>query len=116
MSFWQELKRRHVVRVALVYVAVAFVVIQAADLLVPTLHLPEWRMTAVVVLALLGLPIALVLAWRFDLTPAGIQRDEAIAEPVTAVPLPIAAADRRTIAALPFTNLSDDRENGAIAT
>ncbi len=114
MSFWSELKRRNVVRVALVYAAVAFVVVQAADLVIPALHLPDLLMTAVVLVAILGLPIALVLAWAFELTPAGIQRDSAAQEKTAkAAPMPVRrpAADRRSIAALPFTNLSDNREN-----
>ncbi|MEX2281543.1 MAG: hypothetical protein WEE89_03530 [Gemmatimonadota bacterium] len=78
MSFWSELKRRHVVRVALVYLAVVFAVLQAADLLIPALHLPAWLMTAIAVVALLGLPIALVLAWAFEITPEGVQRTEAV--------------------------------------
>ncbi|MEX2281541.1 MAG: hypothetical protein WEE89_03520, partial [Gemmatimonadota bacterium] len=111
MSFFTELQRRHVVKVGLVYAAVVFVVIQAADLLIPALHLPEWLMTAIVVVALLGLPIALVLAWAFELTPSGIQRDTAPTEPMVVVPVPKVSADRRTIAALPFANLSDERDN-----
>jgi hypothetical protein len=65
-EFFTELKRRHVVRVLLVYAAVAFAVIQAADVIAPALHMPGWFVTVVVVLALLGLPIALVMAWAFD--------------------------------------------------
>ena len=110
MSFWSELKRRHVVKVLIVYAAVAFVVIQAADLLIPALHLPALLMTAIVVVALLGLPIAIVLAWAFELTPSGIKRDAAVGDLAAEGPVK-PTADRRTIAALPFVNLSDDREN-----
>jgi TolB-like protein/Tfp pilus assembly protein PilF len=84
MSFLAELKRRRVVRVAIVYGAVAFTVLQAADLVVPRLQLPDWTVTLMVVLALLGFPIALVLAWAFELTPDGVKRTE----PVAAVPPP----------------------------
>jgi TolB-like protein/Tfp pilus assembly protein PilF len=73
-DFLQELKRRRVVRVALVYGAVAFVVLQLADILAPALHLPGWSTTLVVLLLSLGLPVALVLAWAFELTPDGVRR------------------------------------------
>jgi TolB-like protein/Tfp pilus assembly protein PilF len=71
-----ELKRRHVFKVAAVYGAVAFVVMQAADFLVPALYLPDAVTTAIALLAILGFPIAMVLAWAFDLTPAGVQRTD----------------------------------------
>jgi TolB-like protein len=74
VSFLAELKRRRVVRVAIVYGAVAFAVLQAADILVPALRLPRGTMTLLVLLLALGLPVALVLAWAFELTPAGVQR------------------------------------------
>jgi len=72
-----ELKRRKVFRVAAVYGAVAFVVLQVADILVPALHLPESFTTGIALLSILGFPIALVLAWAFDSTPSGLQRTDA---------------------------------------
>ena len=74
--FFAELKRRKVFRVAAVYGAVAFVVLQVADILVPALHLPETFTTGVALLSMLGFPIAVVLAWAFESTPAGIQRTD----------------------------------------
>ena len=74
--FFAELKRRKVFRVAAVYGAVAFVVLQVADILVPALHLPESFTTGIALLSILGFPIALVLAWAFDTTPSGIQRTD----------------------------------------
>ena len=70
-----ELKRRKVFRVAAVYGAVAFVVLQVADILVPALHLPESFTTGVALLSMLGFPIALVLAWAFESTPSGHSTD-----------------------------------------
>jgi TolB-like protein/Flp pilus assembly protein TadD len=78
-TFFSELKRRKVFRVAAVYAAVAFVVVQAADIVFPALHLPGWTLTFVVLLALLGFPIALVLAWAFEVTPEGVRRTEPLA-------------------------------------
>jgi TolB-like protein len=81
MRFLDELKRRKVVRVAVVYGATAFVVLQAADIILPGLGVPGWAMSLVVVLTLLGFPLALVLAWALELTPDGIRRTEAADPP-----------------------------------
>jgi adenylate cyclase len=75
--FLTELKRRQVVRVALVYGATAFAILQAADLAFPRLGLPDWTVTFVLWLTILGLPVALVLSWVFELTPEGVRRTDA---------------------------------------
>ena len=81
-NFFAELKRRNVYKVAGAYAVVGWLVMQVAATIVPALHLPGTITTAVVVLALLGFPIALVLAWAFELTPTGIARtDEAAPAP-----------------------------------
>ena len=72
--FFAELKRRRVFRVMAVYGAVAFVVLQVADIALPGLGLPEWTITLILALTLLGFPFAVVLAWAFDMTPEGMQR------------------------------------------
>ena len=74
--FFAELKRRHVFRVAAVYGATAFVIVQAADVLQEALRLPEAFLTGVAVLALLGFPLALVLAWAYERTPDGVRKTE----------------------------------------
>lgn len=71
-----ELKRRNVFRVAFTYAVVAWVVVQVAATTFPLLGMPRWTATLVVVLAGLGLPIALVLAWAYDITPEGVRRAE----------------------------------------
>jgi TolB-like protein/tetratricopeptide (TPR) repeat protein len=71
-----ELKRRKVIRVAVVYAATAFAVLQGADIMLPRMGVPEWGMNLVVALTLLGFPIALVLGWALELTPDGIKRTE----------------------------------------
>jgi len=68
-----ELKRRNVFRVAAVYGATAFVIIEATDLVFPRIPLPEWTIALVVWLALLGLPLALALAWAYERTPEGLK-------------------------------------------
>jgi TolB-like protein/Flp pilus assembly protein TadD len=72
--FFAELKRRKVFQVAALYGIVAFVVLQVADLVLPTLGIPEWGMRLILVLILFGFPIALVLAWAFETTPDGVRR------------------------------------------
>lgn len=74
--FLTEIRRRRVLRVAVVYAVVGWGVLQAATLLVPELLLPDWITRAIVVLVLLGFPIALVLAWAFEITPEGVRRTE----------------------------------------
>jgi adenylate cyclase len=72
-EFFHELKRRKVVRVAVVYAATAFVLLQAADIMLPRLGVPEAGMTLIVVLVVLGFPLALVLGWAFEVTPDGVR-------------------------------------------
>jgi TolB-like protein len=75
-TFFAELKRRHVFKVAAVYGAVTFVVLQVVDLVAPALNLPEVVMTVAVVIALAAFPVTLVLAWVFDVTPKGVKRTD----------------------------------------
>ena len=75
-NFFAELKRRSVYKVAVAYAVVGWMVMQVASTVVPALHLPDSVTTAVVVLVLLGFPIALVIAWAFEMTPEGIKRTE----------------------------------------
>ncbi len=123
-----ELKRRKVFRVAVVYAAVAFVIWQAADFVLPAARVPDWVPTLVLVLTLLGFPIALVLAWALELTPEGIrvtppaEPPEAdagdaeltgapVAEPHEPAPPRRPTDDRPCVVVLPFANLSGDPEN-----
>ena len=90
MSLFTELKRRRVFRVAVVYAATAFAVLQGADILLPNLGVPDWAMRFLVAVVLLGFPIALVLAWALELRPDGeVKPTEASAPkaPATAPPL-----------------------------
>jgi len=73
-NFLAELKRRNVYKVALAYAAVGWLLIQIATTTFPVLQIPTWAMRLVVVLVLLGFPIALVLAWAYEMTPEGILR------------------------------------------
>jgi TolB-like protein len=73
-SLFTELKRRNVFRVAAIYVVVSWLLMQIGDVMFPALHLPEWTTTMLVAFLLLGLPIALILAWAYEVTPAGVVR------------------------------------------
>ena len=75
-NFFAELKRRNVYKVAIAYAVVAWLLLQAASILFPTFEAPPWTMKVFVAVIALGFPIAVVLAWAFELTPEGIKRAE----------------------------------------
>lgn len=74
----KELSRRHVFRVAFGYVAIAWVIAQVAEFAFDTFGAPDWVLKTLVIALLLGLPIAVFLAWAFEITPEGVKRDEDI--------------------------------------
>lgn len=73
-QFWQELKRRKVIRVITVYAAAAFVILELVDIVAPSLRLPDWTMNLIIVLLCVGFIIAVILSWIFDVTPEGIEK------------------------------------------
>ncbi len=79
-DFWRELKRRNVFKVAGVYAVAGWVLIQIAATTFPFLNIPDWCVRLVIALILLGFPIALILAWAFELTPEGVKRTEEVTE------------------------------------
>jgi TolB-like protein len=134
-GFFEELQRRKVYRVAAAYVIAAGFIIQIGSAVFPACELPNWALRLVVVLLLIGFPIALIPAWAYDVTPSGIQATPAptthrrrnVLVLVTAgvivstvagfFLLPRAAAHKidKSIAVLPFENLSDEKENAYFA-
>ena len=92
----QELKRRNVFKVGAAYAVVAFVLAQVAELVLPTFDAPAWVLQSIIFLFVLGFPIAVLLAWAFELTPGGIKADTG------AGPAPVAAnnTDRKLIYAI----------------
>jgi len=72
--FLAELKRRKVYQVAITYVVVVFVGLEAVDLLIPSTTLPAWADELLLAIAIMGLPVALVVAWAFEMTPEGVRR------------------------------------------
>ena len=141
-NLFAELKRRSVYKVAAAYAVVGWLLIQIAAATFPFLQIPGWATRLVIVLVLLGFPIALVLAWAFEMAPTGIRRTELEVADETAAPaaggkfvailtgLAIgaagllflqylrpkapAAADK-SIAVLPFENRSEEKENAYFA-
>jgi TolB-like protein/Flp pilus assembly protein TadD len=137
-GFFDEVKRRKVYQVAVAYVIAAGGVIQLASASFPAWDLPNWALRAVIVLLLIGFPIALILAWAFDVTAQGIRatpdaiaprthrRRNVIMLAATGVIisaaagfflLPRVSAHKcdKSIAVLPFQNLSDEKENAYFA-
>ena len=104
-NFFAELKRRKVYRVAVAYIVAAWVLAQVATQVFPFFEVPNWTVRLIILALCLGFPIAVVLAWAYDITPSGIKRTDDTA------PAPALAVPEKSIAVLPFENLSDDREN-----
>jgi len=75
-KFLEEVKRRNVFRVALVYIIAAWLTMQVIDVMFPALNIPEWLTSAIAVLLLIGFPFALIFAWAFEMTPDGIKREK----------------------------------------
>jgi TolB-like protein/cytochrome c-type biogenesis protein CcmH/NrfG len=152
-NFFAELKRRNVYKVAVAYAVVSWLLIQVATQVFPFFEIPNWAVRLVVVLLILGFPVALILSWAFEITPEGIKRESEI-EPnksishrtgrklvaITAVLSVIAAGlfvfqfirpkgatnsaskaealpniPEKSIAVLPFENLSDEKQNAYFA-
>ena len=159
-NIFAELKRRNVYKVAVAYGVVSWLLVQVVSTVLPMFHAPEWVAKTVVVLVILGFPIALVIAWAFEMTPEGMKRTENVPAPEklpqwskrkfiavfatlaliaaallgwqllgrdrwarrsaeSAVkagrPAPTAAVPEKSIAVLPFENLSSDKENAYFA-
>src|SRR6266704_4879003 len=75
-NFFAELKRRHVYKVAIAYAVVAWLLMQIASQIFPFFAIPSWAVRLVVLLLVIGFPVAVILAWAFELTPEGIKRAE----------------------------------------
>src|SRR5210317_1190960 len=78
MSFFAELKRRNVIRVGIAYAVVSWVIAQIAEFAFENFGAPDWVLKSLVVVLLLGLPIVLIIAWAYELTPEGIKREKEV--------------------------------------
>ncbi len=136
MAFFAELKRRRVGKVAIAYGTIAWLVTEASSVVLPALRLPDWTVTFIVVFLLVGFPVAMILAWIFDVGPQGIERTEPLVNEPAATRVRLrmaygavvlllmaglgyllyergfgrahAGQPHNSIAVLPFTNLSGD--------
>ncbi|MEN8227459.1 MAG: hypothetical protein ABFS38_04835 [Bacteroidota bacterium] len=77
-QLWWELKRRKVIKVITMYAATAFIIMEAGDIMLPRLGLPEWTVTFIIVLLIVGFPITIILSWIFDITPQGVKKTEPV--------------------------------------
>jgi TolB-like protein/Flp pilus assembly protein TadD len=75
-SVWRELKRRNVVRVAIAYAIVAWLLLQVADVVLGNIEAPTWLFQAILLMLIIGFPLALIFAWAFELTPEGIKKEK----------------------------------------
>jgi len=111
-QFWQELKRRKVIRVIVVYAAAGYAIIQFVELVTDPLNLPEWALALVIVLVATGFPIAVIFAWIFDITAKGIKKTEpleaAINGKAVQSTLENTVIRENSIIVLPFENISPD--------
>jgi TolB-like protein len=150
-NFFGELKRRNVYKIAVAYAVVAWLLIQVATQVFPFFEFPNWSIQLVVLVAVIGFPIALVLSWAFEITPEGIKREENVrrrisrktGRKITALIVVCAAAaaglmvfrflrtqelvgkepvsqlagaiESKSIAVLPFENLSEEKANAYFA-
>lgn len=115
-NFLAELKRRKVYRVAIGYTVVGWLLIQVATQVFPFLDIPDWAIRLVVLVLVLAFPLALVLAWAFDITPSGLKRTEDLdAEKSSSVLREHEPIPAKSIAVLPFENLSENQENAYFA-
>src|SRR5947209_20363354 len=76
INFFSELKRRNVYKVAVAYAVVGWLLVQVATQVFPFFEIPNWAIRLVVLLIVIGFPVALVIAWAFELTPEGLKRTE----------------------------------------
>src|SRR5437870_278916 len=79
-KLFAELKRRNVYKVAIAYAVVAWLLMQIATQVFPFLEIPNWAIRLVIMLIVIGFPIALIIAWAFELTPEGLKRTESADE------------------------------------
>ena len=77
-NFLAELKRRNVYKVAVAYAVVAWLLIQAASILLPAFDAPQWVIKAFILVIIFGFPVALILSWAFEITPEGIKLESEI--------------------------------------
>jgi TolB-like protein/Tfp pilus assembly protein PilF len=125
VAFYAELRKRRVLKATIAYIVMCWILIEGSALIFPALLFPDWSHRIVVVLAIIGFPIVIVLAWIFDITPSGVERTEPAAveadaqsestgspskQTDVAAPPPVESA-LASIAVLPFDALSVEADD-----
>jgi TolB-like protein/Flp pilus assembly protein TadD len=105
-GFWGQLRKRKVVRVALTYIFVGWILMQIGEIAFEGLGIPSWSFSLLIALLLLGFPIAVILAWAYEITPQGIRKDSA-GQIESKQDIQDYLEDGPSIAVLPFADLSD---------
>ena len=113
-QFWQELKRRKVVRVVIIYGGSAFVILELVDIVSPSLGLPTWTLNFIIVLLCVGFFITVILSWVYDITPKGIIKTKPI-QPAQGQKEDYPQIDKisrfkNSIAVLPFQDMSPQKD------
>lgn len=109
--FIEELRRRRVFKAALLYAITAWVIVEVAATTFPLLQLPNWTPTLILVIAILGFPLMLIMSWVYDATPHGLVETERPAElPVAATAPATTPVEARSIAVLPFVDMSPEHD------
>ncbi len=110
--FWQELKRRRVIHVIVVYATVAFIIIELVNNVYEPLRLPDWTPLLVIVILAIGFPIAIIISWIFDISLKGVKKTEPIqqngVQSESTVLSEKPPAQEKSIIVLPFENISPD--------
>jgi adenylate cyclase len=113
-NFWQELKRRRVIHVIIVYATAAFVIIELVGNVYESLQLPDWTPTLVILLIVIGFPFAIIFSWIYDLTLKGIKKTEPLnptAKKKDDTPWPAKESwFENSIAVLPFEDMSPQKD------
>lgn len=100
MSLFDELKRRNVIRVGAMYAVIGWLILQVADVVLGNIVAPGWVFRAVLLLVILGFPVALLFAWAFELTPQGLKREKDVERSESATQQTARTLDRTIIAVL----------------
>ena len=118
-GFFKELQRRKVYTVGVAYVVVAWVLLQVAATVLPIYDVPDWTLKAFTSFLFVGFPVAVILAWVYELTPAGVRRSQSLEQEQAQLAQPnrleIALPSGPSIAVLSFKNLSGDSEQDLLA-
>ena len=112
--FWQELKRRRVIQLIIVYATAAFVIIELTSIVAPSLGLPDWTLNFIIILICVGFPFAIIFSWIYDISLKGIKKTEPVEKTKKKKKGNSPAAKKtwfdNSIAVLPFEDMSPQKD------